>query len=341
MEAPGRREEAAILVRVAVADHHLLRVTPRREVLAICRLREEALEDRRRGAEIRDRLEERDDVDASRHARVAREQEHLEHVARAARHADHVAVDGRGTELFLRAADEAQELDRLVRRDREVQPLWGQRPARGELAREDRDTVCLAERPVVGYVAPGGEDLGDGGLVARGVLPDVECREVEPERADLRDERAELAPRESRPTMPAQAVAHEHEVAQQLIRARVRSAWQRPRATDLRVGLHALERDAEPLVDDHHLPAIRLLGKALACALDLAWKERRVVAHARLEVGADAQALGAAQVPVHPLDRAPVEPEDRALLLEKRRSRDLRRDERVAVAVAADPAPEP
>ena len=70
MEHPGRRQEARFLVRVRVAEHHLLAIAARGEVGAVGRVAEHRLEDRTGRVQGLGRLEQRHDVEHRR--RIAR-----------------------------------------------------------------------------------------------------------------------------------------------------------------------------------------------------------------------------------------------------------------------------
>ena len=63
VEHPGGGQEPGLLVRVGVAEHHLLAIAPRREVPPVGRVVEERVEDRAGGVERRARLEQRHDVE--------------------------------------------------------------------------------------------------------------------------------------------------------------------------------------------------------------------------------------------------------------------------------------
>src|SRR5205809_418395 len=63
VEHPGRREEARLLVRIRVAEHHLLPIASGGECRAVGVIVEERGEDRACGAERRARLEQRHDIE--------------------------------------------------------------------------------------------------------------------------------------------------------------------------------------------------------------------------------------------------------------------------------------
>ena len=71
MEQPGGRQEARFLVRVRVAEHHLLAIAARREAGPVRRVVEQRAEDRAGGLERLARLEQRDEVEDGRRVRVA------------------------------------------------------------------------------------------------------------------------------------------------------------------------------------------------------------------------------------------------------------------------------
>ncbi len=115
VEHPARGQEPRFLVRVGVAQHHLLAVAAGLEVVAVARLDEECLEDRPRGRERIRRLEERHDVERrDRLAGEPREVEHVRHVPRGGGEADHVAVRRRLAEPRLGLPDGPEGGEHLV-----------------------------------------------------------------------------------------------------------------------------------------------------------------------------------------------------------------------------------
>src|SRR5690606_10795096 len=63
VERPVRHPVAAVLVRVRIAEHHLLHPAPREELADVDRVREKEPEEVLGAIEVGDRLEEGDDVE--------------------------------------------------------------------------------------------------------------------------------------------------------------------------------------------------------------------------------------------------------------------------------------
>ena len=81
MDQPVRRQVAGLLVRVGVAEHHLLPVTAAPDVRSIDVIAKDRVEQRSRLRERRGVLEQRDDVEGHRarlgQAAAARQREHV------------------------------------------------------------------------------------------------------------------------------------------------------------------------------------------------------------------------------------------------------------------------
>ena len=110
VELPARSHEAAVLVRVGIAEHHLLNVAARNEEPPVLRNPQEIVHDTGTLTEIRNGLEERHDVEIERAFRRSQQasllQEHadLEHVRRATGLRDHVVGDRVRVEAAVRLA---------------------------------------------------------------------------------------------------------------------------------------------------------------------------------------------------------------------------------------------
>src|ERR1044071_3228983 len=116
---PGAREHPAVLVRVRVAEHHLLPPAPGVEVRRVLFGTPKRAAHARAVAKVFDGLEERDGqragvslrlVGRDAHAATLREPDETQHVRSAARAAYDVAADGLGRELALHLRDRAQAL---------------------------------------------------------------------------------------------------------------------------------------------------------------------------------------------------------------------------------------
>ena len=108
------------------------------------RVREEPLHRRRRRVEVGHRLEEGDDVEPAFDPGVPGHQEDGEQVARPARHAHDVALDRGGADPLVGAADEAEEVERLVRGGAEVEPVRREGPPGLDLGGQQARALVLA-----------------------------------------------------------------------------------------------------------------------------------------------------------------------------------------------------
>ena len=122
-QLPVRRQEAAVLVGVGIADHHLLQIALPARRAAHDRNLQEIAHDRRRGAQIADRLEERHDrqrqnLDAGfveEQPRLLGEQIDAEHVDRRTRHRQNESAEGFAVELRPHLGDHFEHLDDVAR----------------------------------------------------------------------------------------------------------------------------------------------------------------------------------------------------------------------------------
>ena len=137
VQLPVRGEVAAVLVGVAVADHHRLPSSAGREMAGVGRVREEALEGVRGGVQVGDGLEERHHVEAVRDPGVLRHQEDREQVARPPGHADDVGLDRGRTHAFVGPSRQPEEVEGLVRGVAEVEAVRGERAAGQDLAGQE------------------------------------------------------------------------------------------------------------------------------------------------------------------------------------------------------------
>ena len=194
VQLPVRGEVAAVLVGVAVPHHDRLRPAASGEVPGVGRVREEPLHRRRRRVEVGHRLEEGDHVEPAFDPRVPGHQEDGEQVARPARHAHHVALDRGGADPLVGAADEAEEVEGLVRAGAEVEPVRARRagrPGSRAVRRRARSSSLASAYADVDAVAA--EHLRDRARVPRAVLPEVEARQVEAEDLGLPHEGRQAA----------------------------------------------------------------------------------------------------------------------------------------------------
>ena len=188
VEEPVRRQEPALLGRVGVAQHHLLGVATRPEMLAVGGVREQRVQQRRRPVEGLGGLQQRHDVEDGKRGRqvadgggrmterlglrgAARQLQDVGHVLGRRREADDVPAAGLDAEAGLDARDGPERRQDLGNRD--------------------------ATRDLEVWFGSGVEGI-QRGPVDRGVLAHLERCEVEPERRQLPAQVGELAVRDPR-----------------------------------------------------------------------------------------------------------------------------------------------
>ncbi len=216
VQLPVRGEVAAVLVGVAVPHHDRLRTAAGGEVPGVGRVREEALHRGRGRVEVGHGLEEGDHVEPALHPGVAGHQEDGEQVARPPRHAHDVALDGGGAESLVGAADEAEEPERLVRGGAEVEPVRGEGPPGPDLRGQQARALLLARLGVGRRQPVPAQHLRDRLGVARGVLPQVEARQVEAEDLHLSRQVREAPFGQPPRAVRGEAALQEAQVQQQL-----------------------------------------------------------------------------------------------------------------------------
>ena len=212
VQRPEAGQNPAVLVAVAVADHHLLH-----EVIAAAlaplflqaphghRMLEEGAQDVRAAREVVDRLEQRHDRQAAgqtvrradREADFASEQVGDEQVGQAARHADDQRAETFGP-ATARGARPASGRCAAPRRLRAAGPRPGasrhvgaqKRPRRRELAVQEIEPAWFVPVLVVGLVESGGrQQLRHREIVEAAVLADVERGQMKSERLHAADDR--------------------------------------------------------------------------------------------------------------------------------------------------------
>ena len=203
-----------------------------------------------------------------------------------------------------------------------------QRPAVGDLAREDRHPLLLAELRVALLHPEHVEDLVERRAVDRGVLAHVEQREVKAEHLDLADDVAQRVLGDERGVLLAQRLLGHPQVHEQL-------------GGPVIAVLPALARRAQARGHELEQPAVGLLRAAPA-------RERGDVRKccsrpsSRSRSGSGSPATRADSVIRLPsaADRRLVVSQAGVLHQRERRGGHLRRHVGVAVAVAADPGAE-
>ena len=179
MDLPLGGGDAAVLVGVRVADHHLLLVAAEAQQLAIGRAGEQGFHGVADGAEVTDGLEQRHEPEtghAARHvdeAGLLGEHGRSEDVVDAAGHRDDVALDDLVAEAVHQLADGVEQRQRLLRFRCAGR---ADRTSTRELGFEHPAALCR-------IVAVGDVDIGEHAaervVVDLGVLAHVEGREVE------------------------------------------------------------------------------------------------------------------------------------------------------------------
>ena len=114
------------------------------------------------------------------------------------------------------AADEAEEVERLVRGGAEVEPVRREGPPGLDLGGQQARALVLARLAVRGRHAVPAEHLRDRARVARGVLTEVEARQVEAEDLHLAHERRQAAVGQPLGAVRGEAALEEAQVRQQV-----------------------------------------------------------------------------------------------------------------------------
>ncbi|MDR6117543.1 hypothetical protein QE370_000727 [Aeromicrobium sp. SORGH_AS981] len=333
---------------VGVAEHDLLQVASRRDHAAVRRVRQQRVEQGSGRLELGDGLEQRREADA-RHRLLACQVDETglagqhddgEQVVHVVRHRDDVGLDHLRPVRVERGADGLHERQRRRRRVAEPLAVGGRRGTqqrtRGpQLLGEPLDALRALEVAVPGLADPGVE-VGEGRMVLGGVLAHVHRGQPRPER-DRGAQQATDGPVAGQVVAGRQhRVAHEREVAHQLVEAEVVATGlvrgvvdetvagaQQPHAHEAQletVGLVGIEATDRAPRDRQRLGVLREAVEQLLAGLDHA--RRR--GHLGEQVVDHRHQLG----------------EPRRVLQVQHVERDLRRDVRVAVAVAAGPRAE-
>ena len=306
VQHPGRGEEPGLLVRVRVAEHHLLPVATRLDVAAVHRVAEERVEDVAGGGQGVGRLEQRDDIDGRFRLPSATSQlEDVHDIARGDRERHDHAMDGVDPEPPLGLAD---------------RPEGGQHLP-GRHARRD-----------LGRLASGVEH----GLMHGGMLADLERRQVEPECRQLPAQFGHLAPRD-----PRQPLVRERLLDLAQLRIQVIGGVVVARAGTRFPGQHR-PRATQSLGDEPEALAVRLVRETppelpigLGQVLGVARKTRGKRPGKVLMRGRRRHRL-------HESQRHGLVPVEHVVGLDPQRpQRHVRGHARIAVAIAADPGPEP
>ena len=205
-----------------------------------------------------------------------------------------------------------------------------QQPRRRELAQQQGDAGVLAEREIVDLDAGDAQQLGDRGLVNVGVLPQVERRQVEAERAQREAQRREPVAGERRGAVGGERSADDREVGVEGLGRRVgRQLGVRRTRGD--VARDLARGRGKPRIDARQrLP----VGLVLAVRVGIA----RTLGECQQRLGRPHEARRHRQLGAECVHLVEVGAERERTLRARGVTERLGRHERIAVAVAADPA---
>ena len=285
-----------------------------------------------RGVEVGAGLEQRHDVERQRPGpdREPRQRPHRHEVAGRLAERHDVAPTAASAPPLLQPRHHPQGVEHLTggraHRPGQLGPALDRQPV-------ERHRVGCRGGGVRGPPTARGqqtEQLAQRGAVHRAVLAHLELGEVEAERAQHPDHVLQLAVRGPGVTRGHERVLHQGEVLECLFRPAVGQPGAFPPG------------GVQPGGDDEQLLPVRLVGGVLGDLREQPGVGRRVVGQCVAQGGGRRRRLLVdGDHPGHPVDRVV---QDLQRLVGVRRDRlagHLRRDERVAVAVAADPRPEP
>ena len=334
-QLPARGQVPAVLVAVAVAQHHLLRGIARGEHARVQRDRQQLVHRARGIAQVGDRLEQRHDVagevrvDRAVKAHLAQQQHHLQDVGDAVALRDHVVLDAVGAVERLQARGSAQDFEFAPGLGRVLDVRRTEQPRRREFLGQHAHARGLVEGFVAHVRSRDGEQLRDDALVHVGVLAQVDRRQVEAEDGHGPPQLAQPPAGEQGRAVRLQRVVDRLEVGPELRRARVGRRLG-DRVPQRRVLVEGARGGGDSRVDAGEGPSIRLVA-AVRAGIGRTFRQReqfsRGAAHERGHGEFRAERVKLLEVVV-----------EHARRLHAQRPREhLGGHERVAVAVAADP----
>ena len=185
VQRPVRREEARVLVAVAVAQHDLLHVPAQHR--AVLGQRQQLPHDLRRPLEVVQRLEQRHGQDAQAH--LACQDQRFEHVTDRLGHADHVPPERARPGAAHRVPHLPDRPHGRLQGVGQRLPGRPQRAARAQLPDQEFLLGMLGQRRVVGLHARGAQQLRDRRARLRAVLAHVQAHEMLPEHPRDRQQR--------------------------------------------------------------------------------------------------------------------------------------------------------
>jgi len=337
VEVPERGQDAAVLVRVGITDHHLLRqpvgearVAAGRERPLGHRVRQEGVEDAGAALQVVDGLEQRDHgqeamgvVRTTRgEAGLAGEQVNREEVRDRAGHRDDQRPQARGAMLADVHDQRAVAREHRIGLGADAGLLAHERTRRAELGVEEAEPAGLIPLGIVMVILAGGrEELADGLVVEGAVLADIQAGHVEAEDAQEADERIEFGAGDATGPHLDQGLAQEQQVGD--------DAFRRGMLTGRELALDGGQAKASSpgfavVAGQRGGAGLTVRGGVLLDLLDEDGGRQLQVVAQRQALAEDLQTLMA------DADRGGAEEPQGA-------RGDLRRDQGVPVAVAADP----
>ncbi|SAL00418.1 hypothetical protein AWB80_07862 [Caballeronia pedi] len=349
IQLPVRREKAAVLVAVRVTEHHFLLVALILDELVDARQREELAHDDRRIAQVGDGLEQRNDHQAVvrgivlgaetalQHARFLLQQHHFEQIADGFRVRDDVVAHRARAELRARFVGGFEHAEFALREIGVLRVGNAQRTRLREFLQQHLALLLFGKRRVIRDDARAREQLRDDRLVNVRTLPQVDAREMEAEHLGGARERRQTQDRHRRAMMFRERIDQHMQVAREFggvgvrLRANLRRA--RPRAAhgdDAFAQPHARAR-REPRVNADERPPIRLVGAMRRLI-------RRGIGECFQRIARTGEQVRHGQFRAELVHLFQIVLEDDDRLAGDRGFERLAGDERIAVAIAADPA---
>ncbi len=224
---PRGRQVAAILVAVRITDHDLLAMTAGPNGCSIGRALEHPREDVTAVAQLRNRLEERYDVQAAARAidqtRFTGQEQHRQGVARGARHRHHASLGATRSAQALDVVHRLERLEDFTRLGRQRFPRHSQRLVRQQPFLEHLHALRLGHVEVA-RCARHAEQLGHRGRVSPSVLTHLELGQRKAEGFDAPLQVQQPAVGDTAATARLEAHSDEPQICQQLV-GRAVAAW--------------------------------------------------------------------------------------------------------------------
>ena len=275
VELPARGQEATILVAVGVTEHHLLCATTALQEAQVLRHGEELVHDAAAVAQVGDGLEQRDNVHVElalarpQQSGLLEQQPDLEKVRDPVRLRDHV-VGHRGLAITPVCLGCFAKDRQLRGRLRGISQERRRKQSRGlQLLAQEGDAGSFGEAGIVRVSAGHREQLADRALMHRGILPQIDAREMEAESVGCATQAAQPTARERRRAVGRERMIKNAEVGNELGSLGVRRRLTEGVARRLSL-LERPRRRREARIDTGDSPTIRLaaaLRRAIRRAL--------------------------------------------------------------------------